>query len=187
MSAPLGATRVENNAETLDATRVKEIAEKRGVTPCQALFAVFLASLADAEILNQATVNYLAKTAAPRLHAYLRSMGLLDSSGATTRERIENLVRSLNRALEIGPEPVVEEKEPGLYEVGLGGDGCRYCPRGVGLAQIPWPACPFPRILEGILRREGIRVTALPRDTEKGRSYVVKRGSLCWILLRVET
>ena len=164
--------------------RVREIVEKRGVTPCQAFFAVMLASLADANILNQATVNYLSRTAAPRLHAYLRAMGLIDSRGASTRERIENALKSLNDALGIGPEPVVREKDRGLYEAGIGGDGCRYCPRGVGLAEIPWTACPFPRLIEGILRLEGIEVEAVPQEVKGIKSFVVKREGLCRILLR---
>ncbi len=165
--------------------KIRRIAEERGVTPCQALYAVTLAALADAHILNQATVNFLASHAAPRLHAYLKAKGLLRSEGSTTLARLENLLRSLNEALGIGPRVEARKIGDDVYELGLGGERCRYCPRGVGLAEIPWAACPFPKLVESIARLEGIQAEALPVETPKGRSLIMRRGDLCWIRLHV--
>lgn len=162
--------------------RIRAVAEERGVTPCQALFAVFLASLAEANILNQATANFLAKTAAPRLYDYLQAMGLLPEPGGDAERDTEALLRAVNEALGVGPRLVVEKAGEGVVEVGLGGDGCRYCPKAVGLAEIPWTACPFPRLLEGLLRRHGVEARAVPHE---GGGLVEKREGLCWIRLRV--
>jgi len=164
---------------------IRRIAEERGVTPCQALYAVTLAALADAHMLNQATVNFLASRAAPRLHAYLKAKGLLRSDGSTTLARLQALVESLNKALGIGPRAEVREIGDDVYEVGLGGEKCRYCPRGVGLAEIPWAACPFPKLLEGIARLEGLQAEALVLETPRGKAYIQRRGELCWLRLRV--
>jgi hypothetical protein len=162
--------------------KIRRVAEERGVTPCQALFAVFLASLAEARILNQATVNFLAKNAAPKLYAYMKAMGLLPEPTGNQVEDTRRLIEAVNKALEAGPEPVVETPEPGVLLVGIGGSKCRYCPRGVGLAEIPWTACPFPRLIEGMLRAYGVE--ARLETVEEGK-LVARREGLCWLRLRL--
>ncbi len=165
---------------------MKKVATERGVTPCQALFAVFLASLSEAKMLNQATANFLAKSAAPKLYAYLRAMDLLPEPTGDPRHDAEELVKALNRALEIGSRVEIEVHGDTML-IGLGGDECRYCPKSVGLAEIPWAACPFPKLLEGLLRSHGVDATVEPQRGEDGQlRLVVKRQGLCWIKLRLQ-
>jgi len=165
--------------------RAKRVAEERGVKPCQALFASFLAALAEANMLNQATANFLARSAAPKLYAYLYAMGFVPERAGDPLEDTRRLVEAVNRALEIGDEVRVEPREGGLVLVGIGGSRCRYCPRGVGLAEIPWIACPFPKLLEGLLRLHGVDATVEPQEVEGQRRLIAKRRGLCWIKLRI--
>ncbi len=160
--------------------------EERGLTPCHALFASYLAALADAGVLNQAVVNFMAKRAGRNLHAYLKVMKMLRSDGDTVVERFANLVRSLNDALAIGKHVKVQVQGDDTVLVGLGGRFCRYCPKGVGLAEIPGTACPFPRLIEAIAQLEGINVRYEPFTESNGKVVAVrKEPDLCWIRYRV--
>jgi hypothetical protein len=190
---PHGRQAMPQDSEGINPSRTNRINDKivnvirqRAPNPCQALFAVFLAGLADAGVLNQAVTNFLAKSAAPRLHAYLKAMNLVHAEGKNNTERLKNLLENLNSALEIGPKVELHVvSNDSAVEVGLGGDGCKYCPRAVGLAEIPWAACPFPKLIEGLARREGIPATAVPRRTRQGLSYVEKKNGLCWITIKL--
>ena len=162
---------------------VRRRVEERGLTPCHAFFACFLASLAEMNILNQAVANLLAKKAAGKVLLYLEAMDALHvPEDGSPAERFVKLVESVNEALGIGPRVEHRVLDGGVVEVGLGGSRCRYCPKGVGGAEIPGTACPFPRLFEHMARMKGINVSL-----EKANGGLIeKRGGLCWIRYRVQ-
>jgi len=166
--------------------RIAEVARQRGVKPCQALFATFLAGLTEAGILNQATVNLLAKSAAPKLYEYLRALDYLpEPSGEPVRDLVE-LSRRLYEVFEIGGGFEYKTLGENVVEIGFGGDGCRYCPKGVGLAEIPWTACPFPRLYEQIVNLYGVKARLQPQKAENGsKRLVVRRSGKCWFRFEV--
>ena len=174
------------NARNENIEKIVRNVHERRITPCHALFASFLAALEDAGVLNQAVVNFMAKRAGRNLHAYLKVMKLLRSDGGTSFERFKSLVESVNDALAIGERVEVHLRDGDTVLVGLGGRFCRYCPKGVGLAEIPGTACPFPRLIEAIARLEGLNVSYEPFSGPEGRVAAVrKEGGLCWIQYRI--
>lgn len=170
----------------VDLTRLRRVAEERKLTPCHAFFASFIASLSEAGILNQAVVNFMAKRAAQVLYGYLKAMGMVGSEGSNELERFESFVRSLNDALGIGERVEFKVEDSGEVLVGIGGSRCRYCPKGVGQAEIPGTACPFPRLIEALANLEGIRVAYEPLKDANGHQQALRReGGLCWIRYRL--
>jgi len=160
---------------------LKKIAQERRLTPCHAFFASFLASLSEAGVLNQAIVNFMAKHAASIIRGYLKALNLLKVEGESAVEKFKSLVVQLNKALEIGDKVGFKVEDARTVYIGVGGSSCRYCPRGVGRAEIPGTACPFPRLIEALARMEGIEATYTP-IVENGQPKALKReGGLCWI------
>ncbi len=85
-----------------DYQQLQRTVKERGLTPCHAFFASFIASLSEAGMLNQAVVNFLAKHTASVLHGYLKAMGFLNLAGAKGVAGFKKLVEDLNNALGIG-------------------------------------------------------------------------------------
>ncbi len=167
--------------------KIKEAARKRGVKPCQALFATFLAGLTEAGILNQATVNLFARSAAPKIYAYLEALGYLPPRVGEPLDDLIKLSKTIYEIFEIGGGFEYRILEDGkVIEIGFGGDGCGYCPRGVGLADIPWTACPFPRLYEQLVKIHGVKARLEKQITENGSMrLVVRRGGKCWFRFRL--
>ncbi|NOZ89085.1 MAG: hypothetical protein GXO15_04085 [Crenarchaeota archaeon] len=184
MAQAVKGSLVEYRPEELEETRRKVV--ERGLSPCHAFFACILASLAEINALNQAVANFMAKKAAPKIHKYLTAMGKLHVTGNTPVERLESLVKQLNEALEISPEAVVKTEPDGTILVGIGGGRrCRYCPKGVGEAQIPGTACPFPRLIEHLARLEGIDLELVIQRVNGHFEEVRREDKLCWIKYRI--
>ena len=141
--------------------------------PPQAFFALFLAAAADAGILNQGSISFFAKYVAPRLRDYLVAMNLYEKPEGSIEEKLRVILGSLNKALEISTEASIELSGDEVI-MRIRGDRCRYCPKGVGLAEIPGTACPFPKLFEELARLEGIELRLVARR-EKGRVQVIEK------------
>jgi hypothetical protein len=165
---------------------LRRIVEERKLTPCHAFFASFIASLAEAGILNQAVTNFMARHAATILHSYLKAMGMLKAEGGNSAERLESLVRRLNAALGIGNRVEFRRLNSRELLVGIGGEKCRYCPRAVGRAEIPGTACPFPRLIEALAHLEGVKATYKPIVVNGQPKALKREAGLCWIRYRLD-
>ncbi|HDN75925.1 MAG TPA: hypothetical protein ENG05_02220 [Acidilobales archaeon] len=163
---------------SLKPSELKKIITERGLSPMHVLFATFLASAAESGFLTQGAVNLMAKRVAPVINSYLKAMGYLTKVPKEPIEAFRYIVTTVNKVLGIGPDLSIKYEDC-VITVKLGGDKCRYCPKGVGLAQIPGTACPFPSLIKELAKLEGINVE-LVREVVKGRVYVLKReGGLC--------
>ncbi len=167
----------------VDPEEVKRIVEERGVTPCQAFFATFLAAFHASGVLSQGVVNLVATHAAETLQAYLRAMNLLKVEGSTPAEKMASLIDSVLSALEWGEWRVEPQGDRVVLRVKT--SKCRYCPKGVGRGQLPGTACPLPKLIERLANLEGIHAQLVYRR-EKGRvSSLEKSGGECVIEYRV--
>ncbi len=158
-----------------DPRELRKVIEERGLTPCHVFFASYLAALHSAGILNQALVDYLARHAAETLHAYLEAMGRLGGE-----KKPSDVVNHTLDALEWG-EWSIEEKDAQLI-VKIVTSKCRYCPKGVGRAELPGTACPLPKLLEAMLREAGFNAVV---ERVEDRRELVKEGGLCIIRYRL--
>ncbi len=158
----------------VELSEVKRVIEERGITPCHAFFATFIAAFHASGVLTQGVVNLVATHAAETLDAYLRAMGLIRVNGSTPEERMGSLIDSVLGALEWGEWSV--EKGKGLVRLRVKTSKCRYCPKGVGRGQLPGTACPLPKLIERLANIEGINARLVYRR-EGGRVLSLVRTS----------
>lgn len=156
-----------NILHAMDTERIKKNVEERKVEPEQAFFASFLSPAAESGLLGQGMVNVFADKMAPVLVQYMRALDLLDlPDSASDEERFCALCEQVNEGFEVGDlfDYEIDGNEVTIY---MGGKGCRYCPKGVGLAEIPSSACPFPHLLMSMARNLDIPVNLETTDEEK--------------------
>ena len=163
----------------LSLEELRRVVEERGLTPCHVFFASYLAALNAAGILNQALVDFLARHAAETLHAYLLAMGRIGEGDAP-----EKLVDETLDALQWGEWSVEKHGDELVLRVVTG--KCRYCPKGVGRAELPSTACPLPKLLEAMLRRAGYAASVEQVEERGHRRELVKEGGVCVIRYRLQ-
>ncbi|BEP17333.1 hypothetical protein PYJP_06850 [Pyrofollis japonicus] len=161
---------------------------ERKITPQHAFFALYLAAGAYTGVLNQGAMSMFARYVAPRLKLYLEGLGYKfpQSSGNDPVQVLDEIVTTLNEALSISDEvKVVREGEDKVSLIVLG-NKCRYCPKGVGLAEIPGTLCPFPYLVAELAKLHGIELEILKRR-EGGRvSILSKEKGYCKTVFRLK-
>lgn len=168
----------------IDLDYVKHTATSRKIAPCEALFATLLSALAEEGLLTQGSVNYIARRMIPAFYTYLKVLGYLGNTSSQSNEieKFRAILVSVNEALKLGDKVSLEKIDENTIRACFGGSTCRYCPKGVGLAEIQGSVCPFPRLLEGIAELEGVPVRLIHKPT------VIKRvGELCCTEYRLGT
>lgn len=163
---------------------VKKAVSERRPTPQHVFFAIFLASAAESGILTQGGVSLLARSAAPRLRDYMIAMGRELTGGAKGVEGVKRLVENLNETLMIADRVLVEnsgDEVTVMIETGT----CRYCPKGVGLAEVPGTLCPFPHLIRELARLEGIDAELVVERNRHRVEVLRKEGGWCRIRLRL--
>ena len=155
---------------------LRKIVEERGLTPCHAFFATFLAAFNEVGILTPGTVKFVTERAADVLYEYMKAMGYV-KEGMTP----EQLVDSVLRALDWGEWSV--EREDSELHVKVVTSKCRYCPKGVGRAMLPATVCPLPGLLEEMLKRAGHEARVESEKEGKGLRLVRKEDDTCHIIL----
>lgn len=163
---------------------IRRTITSRKIAPCEALFATLLSALAEEGLLTQGTINYIIGKMTPTFHSYLKVLGYLDNvaSQSSEIEKFKAILVSVNEALKLGSKVNLEKIDENIIRACFGGSTCRYCPKGVGLAEIQGSVCPFPRLFEGIAKLEGISIRLVQKPT------VIKRiGELCCTEYELET
>jgi hypothetical protein len=177
-------TRISDNRKEI---LVKNISERK-ITPQHALFALYLAAGAHTGILNQGAVSMFARYVAPRLKLYLEALGYkFPEAGEKDQVKmLSEIVATLNKALSISDEiRIVKEGEDTVSLIVLG-EKCRYCPKGVGLAEIPGTLCPFPYLVAELARLHGIELEPV-KKREGGRvSILSKEKGYCKSVFRLK-
>ena len=126
------------------------LAEKiagRELEPHHVFLASFLAGLNEMGILNQASVNVAARRAGRYLAEYARVRGGLPEPGSTAVESAGRLARYLGDLLGLATEFEAGTEDGVAYCSVLSG-GCRFCPKGVGEAELEGTICPYPGLIE---------------------------------------
>jgi len=108
-------------------------------------------------MLNQGSINIVAKRAAEYLYAYLDAKEILPDMNAvpgdTEAEIIKNLILYVNKILSLVGEYDLQEAGEGQVVLLITGNKCRICPKGVGGAAVKGTLCPIPSLLESLINR----------------------------------
>ncbi|UCE27252.1 MAG: hypothetical protein JSW52_00425 [Candidatus Coatesbacteria bacterium] len=126
------------------------LVEERGLDFKHVLFATFIGSFADMGVLNQVTVNFAAANVGRKTGEYFDLMGELPKpDGGDPADDFASVVRFINDKMGISPT-MNAAKTNGVVEVTVSAPTCRYCLKGVGGAELPGTACPFPKYIEEV-------------------------------------
>ncbi len=129
----------------------KEKIENRGLEAYHIIVASFLSGFSEIGVLNQAVVNNLVKKMAERLAIWFRTKGMDPGirPGDGLGERLRKTILFLNTSLNLAEEVKVGNTMVGQAVV-ITSNLCRICPVGVGEAEIPGTACPYPTLIQSI-------------------------------------
>ncbi len=129
----------------MNTEKLKEIMKNRDLDEESIFFASFIAGLNEFGILNQMVM----KEAGKRSGVYMANCLKSCYPEKSARNPVE-LVNFLNERLRISKDFFVEESKENLT-VKIRTDKCRYCPKGVGGAELTCTICPFPGIIESFV------------------------------------
>ena len=136
---------------------IKQIVLERDLNPYHSFFSSFFAGLAELGMLNQGSINIVAKRAADYLYSYLDAKDILPDMGAvpgsTTTEVVKNLFLYINKILSLVGEYDFQDTEDGQAVLLIAGNTCRICPKGVGGAEVKGTLCPVPNLVEGLVNK----------------------------------
>ncbi len=136
---------------------MKQVVIDRDLNPYHSFFASFFAGLGELGMLNQGSINIVAKRASEYLYAYLDAKEILPDMSAvpgdTQAEVIKNLILYVNKILNLVGEYDLQEADDGQVVLLITGNKCRICPKGVGGAEVKGTLCPIPSLLESLINK----------------------------------
>ena len=157
---------------------IKKIVIERDLNPYHSFFASFFAGLGELGMLNQGSINIVAKRAADYLYSYLDAKEILPDMNAvpgdTKLEIIQNLIMYVNKILTMVGEYDLQEIGDNKVILLIEGNTCRICPKGVGGAAVKGTLCPIPSLLEAL-----INMIAQKDMLELITTGIEKEGSTC--------
>jgi hypothetical protein len=163
---------------------MKQIVLERGLNPYHSFFASFFAGLGELGMLNQGSINIVAKRAADYLYAYLDAKEILPDMdavpGESKAEIIKNLILYINKILSMVGEYDLQEAGEDQVVLLIAGQTCRICPKGVGGAEVKGTLCPIPSLLEAL-----INLIAQKDMLELITTGIEKEGSTCKAYFKV--
>lgn len=136
---------------------LKQIVLDRDLNPYHSFFASFFAGLGEMGMLNQGSINIVARRASEYLYAYLEAKEILPDMAAvpgdTRAEVIKNLVLYVNKILSLVGEYDLQQVDDERVVLMISGNTCRICPKGVGGAAVKGTLCPIPTLLESLINK----------------------------------
>lgn len=142
----------------MEEEKLKKVIMERELKPCHLLFAFYSGGLGEKRIISQGAMNIIAEFVAPRLFKALCIMGLIKEKYSNNFEGFKEFVKDLNSAIEINKKDLeVVRMEGNKVEVHITSALCKFCPKGVGGAEIPGTLCIFPCLIEALANLAGIK------------------------------
>lgn len=136
---------------------IKQIVLERDLNPYHSFFSSFFAGLAELGMINQGSINIVARRAAEYLYSYLEAKEILPDMaavpGETTTEVAKNLFLYINKILSLVGEYDLKDSGEGQAVLLLAGNTCRICPKGVGGAAVKGTLCPIPSLVERLVNK----------------------------------
>jgi len=163
---------------------IKAVVLERDLNPYHSFFASFFAGLGELGMLNQGSINIVAKRAADYLYGYLDAKEILPDMdavpGDSQSEIIKNLILYVNKILSMVGEYDLQEAGEDQVVLLIAGQTCRICPKGVGGAEVKGTLCPVPSLLESL-----INMIAQKDMLELITTGIEKEGSTCKAYFKV--
>jgi len=164
---------------------IKQIVLDRDLNPFHSFFASFFAGLGELGMLNQGSINIVAKRAADYLYAYLEAKEILPDlsavPGSNSAEVIKNLILYINKILSLVGEYDLQQVDENQVVLMITGNTCRICPKGVGGAAVKGTLCPIPSLLESLLNK-----IAMKEIVELTTNGIEKDGGTCKAFYQVQ-
>lgn len=136
---------------------IKQVVLERDLNPYHSFFSSFFAGLAELGMINQGSINIVAKRAADYLYSYLDAKEILpDMSsvpGETNTEVVKNLILYINKILSLVGDYEFKDAEDDMAVLLITGNTCRICPKGVGGAEVKGTLCPIPSLVESLVNK----------------------------------
>ncbi len=163
---------------------LKKVVLERDLNPYHSFFASFFAGLGELGMLNQGSINIVAKRAADYLYAYLDAKEILPDMdtvpGESKTEVIKNLILYINKILSLVGEYDLQDAGDDQVVLLIAGNTCRICPKGVGGAEVKGTLCPIPSLLESL-----INMITQKDMLELITAGIEKEGSTCKAYFKV--
>ena len=158
--------------------------EDRSLRPYHIMVASLFAGLNEMGMLNQASVNVASRRAGRYLSEYASAKGGVEkiSRDASRNEKVQALVKVLDTMLELGTRVKVGVT-PDDVEIAIVSMGCKFCPKGVGEAELKGALCPYPGMVEEFVNsflppEEKVKLASIDRRQLR------KQGDSCYMVLR---
>ncbi len=171
-------------------SKFQENVEKRGLIAESIFFASFIAGLNSFGILNQAVINMASRRAGKHL-ARLAELtdfsesDMLDCAKLNVEEKFGKSLKILNKVLPISKDIDMKKDNEDII-ISIRNSTCKFCPKGVGEAELKGTLCPFPALLESfnneIWKSEDIQLIK-----ERAIPIMIKEGDWCIFRFRVKT
>ncbi len=171
-------------AAEVELNSLKKKVEERELNAGNVFMASFLAGLNELGVLNQGVVNISSSYAGEVLSRYAIVMGFKISPDTSPEEQIREAINFLNENLKIGTLSV--EFSENSFLVKISSSKCRFCPKGVGGAELEGTLCPFPKLIEKFLSETcHVNVSLIPEGLEN--RVLTKQEGFCIIKYSLES
>ena len=160
----------------------EDVVIERNLDKWNVLVASLIAGFDKLGVLSQGIVNKDMEVVADKLARYFKVKGVVPEidPSASFEENLKRIIQFLDNELELAGKSFIEHSD-GKVEFKVQGNTCHFCPKGVGEAELPGTACPYPALIKEFANK------FLPPDQQvevvlQGRNYLKKEGGLCRII-----
>lgn len=127
---------------------------ERNLKASHVFIATFIGKMAEGGFLNKGVLNLVIPSVAEKLAEYLKfRYETLNNSDVSVEEKIKKTLEILKGELDPFAKYVVSINGNKI-NIAIESSKCKFCPKGVGGAEIPGILCMFPMLIKGIL--EGV-------------------------------
>jgi hypothetical protein len=154
----------------------KENIEERSLNANDVFVASFFAGLNEFGILNQAVMNIASRRAGKYLAMFEEVKNPMEIDGSKpVKEQCEQILTSLNSVLSVSTDITVEKEYDNIV-VKIKNSKCKFCPKGVGEAELKGTICPFPGLIEEFINHFCSRKVKIMRVDN---AILKKEGDWC--------
>ena len=156
-----------------------DLVKERNLSLLHVIMASFMGQLADLGLLNQGSANLIGLGVGQRLGRYFKEVGIL-----LPEKDVEAVKRILELA-DVAEFLLVEKLSDESLLVGIKSDKCKYCPKGIGGAEISGTVCPIPYLIVSTLTSyTGKKYSVALWKKGKGSTVIKKEEGYCKFMVQ---